>query len=320
MEPKISPSTLSESKSHLTFHHVKEAVSIAHLLTESNIKAYVQPVVLFAILGVASGGVTTVAYATPVQLAGALCHAWIYIWLYVLHFDCSNQKDPESIQEDSMNKPWRAIPSGRLTVQACERWYYAATALLVLSSAYYFGGLPEATAFMAETWVYDRVNGASSWWGKNIINALFYATGQLGGTRVAARFIVSSATMSSSGYWWCLLLALNTLSTVQIQDLRDQEGDKARGRSTMPIAMGDPLTRWITAIFIAAWSIVCPGYWARGHLTAAFALPVLVGSLVAARVLVLRTAKADRLSFHVYTLLWLPSLYLVPLLSQFRIW
>ncbi|KAJ3478533.1 hypothetical protein NLG97_g8554 [Lecanicillium saksenae] len=317
MEPKVAPKS---SKLLRTITDIKETISIAHLLTESNIKAYMSPVVLFAVLSVASGSVTTITSTTPLQLAVCFLHALVYMWLYVLHFDCSNQKDPESIQEDTLNKPWRAIPSGRLTVQACERWYVAATVLLVLTSAFYFGGLLEAVAFMAETWVYDRVNGGDSWWGKNIIGALFYATGHIGATRVAARSIDTSAVIGSSGYMWCLLLALNTLTTLQLQDLRDTAGDKARGRYTMPIAMGDTLTRWITAALIAMWSFVCPGYWvADSYLTAAFVLPVVVGLVVVLRMLTLRTSKADRMTFQVYALVWLPALYMVPLLSQYKL-
>ncbi|KAJ9143415.1 hypothetical protein NKR23_g6555 [Pleurostoma richardsiae] len=253
-----------------------EVVRLAHLITESNIKAYVLPVVLFSMLSVASGRMTTNSHLGWKDLARAFPRAGLYIWLYVLHFDLSNQKDAESIKEDKLNKPWRAIPSGRLSVKGAERWYVVATCLLLLASGVWLGGFPETLAFMVETWIYDYASGASSWWGKNLINALFYMT-----------------------------------------DLRDQEGDKARGRHTMPLAMGDGTARWVTALFVSIWSVVCPAYWADGRLTASFVLPVLIGTIVTARVLLYRSVKADRSTFHYYTLLWLPSLYLVPLLSKY---
>ncbi|KAH6879509.1 hypothetical protein B0T10DRAFT_464547 [Thelonectria olida] len=231
-----------------------DVLSLAHLITESNIKADVQPVVIFAMLSVASGRVTTNANPTWEQVSVAFPHSGLYIWLYVLHFDCSNQKDPASIEEDRLNKPWRAIPSGRLTIQGAERC------------------------------------GASSWWGKNLINALFYLTGQLGSTRVAARFM-GSASITKEGYIWCGLLGLNTFSTVQIQDLRDQEGDKARGRRTVPIAMGDIATRWVTSMLILFWSVACPTYWADSTVTAGHMLPLLIGTIVAFRVFELQVSQ-----------------------------
>ncbi|KAJ9223792.1 hypothetical protein DTO169C6_3906 [Paecilomyces variotii] len=300
------------------FAQTWEIISLAHLITESNIKAYVLPIVLFAMLGVASGGVTTNPSPSWNDLSAALSHAGFYAWLYVFHFDCSNQKDPESIREDKLNKPWRAIPSGRLSIESAQHWYIAATCLLLLATGTWLGGFPEALFFMAETWVYDYASGASSWWGKNIINALFYMTGQLGATRVAAE-AMGSTTMTRAGYEWCLLLGINTFTTVQIQDLRDQEGDRARGRRTVPLVIGDWTTRWITTLFISFWSIACPAYWGNSRFTAGYVPPLLVGSFVVARMLSCRSAKADRATFNYYTLAWLPSLYAIPILSRYEL-
>ncbi|KAF6824768.1 hypothetical protein CMUS01_10100 [Colletotrichum musicola] len=287
---------------------IQDTISLAHLITESNIKAYVLPVVLFAMLSLASGGVTSNP-PSWFDVATSFPRALLYIWLYVFHFDLSNQKDPESIEEDKLNKPWRAIPSGRLTIEAAQKWYYVATALLLVVSLL-LGGFPEAVVFMAETWVYDYV-GASSWWGKNIINALFYSTGQLGATRVAA---MNSSSMTRAGYEWCALLGLNTLTTVQIQDFRDMEGDAVRGRRTVPLALGDGLSRGITVFFILFWSIALPTYW-QCHVLE-YVWPVAVGGYVSFRLLFDRSTKADRMTFHIYTLGWLPTLYAVPFVAK----
>ncbi|KAI3395421.1 hypothetical protein diail_1350 [Diaporthe ilicicola] len=287
---------------------IEDTVSLAHLITESNIKAYVLPVALFSMLSLASGGVTSTA-PSWYDVGTAFPRALLYIWLYVFHFDLSNQKDPGSIEEDKLNKPWRAIPSGRLSIESAQKWYVVATCLLLVASLA-LGGFPEALAFMVETWVYDYV-GASSWWGKNIINALFYSTGQLGTTRVAA---MKSTSLTRVGYEWCALLGLNTLTTVQIQDFRDQEGDGARGRKTMPLAMGDGLCRVVTALCIVFWSIALTVYWESGFLEALW--PVLTGVFVATRLLLHKSAKADRMTFHLYTLVWLPALYAIPFVTN----
>ncbi|KAH6648713.1 UbiA prenyltransferase family-domain-containing protein [Truncatella angustata] len=304
-----------EARSSNPITQLREIISLAHLITESNIKAYVLPVILFAMCSVGSGGVTSNPHPGLEEIAWAFPRVSLYIWLYVFHFDLSNQKDPDSIEEDRINKPWRAIPSGRLSIKSAEQWYKVATALLVLASGLWLGGFPEALAFMAETYIYDYASGASSWWAKNLINALFYSTGQLGGTRVAAESMTAT-TMTRVGYEWCLLLGLCTFSTVQIQDLRDVEGDRIRGRATMPLAFGDAPTRWITALFIMFWSVACPAYWGNGAFTAGYILPLLIGGYVSFRVLAYKSVKADRLSFHCHTLLWLPALYSVPLLSK----
>ena len=70
---------------------LRELVSLAHLITESNIKAYALPVLLFAMLSTAARGVTTNEDPGWLELARAFPRATLYIWLYVLFFDCSNQ-------------------------------------------------------------------------------------------------------------------------------------------------------------------------------------------------------------------------------------
>ncbi|RFU27499.1 hypothetical protein B7463_g8843, partial [Scytalidium lignicola] len=317
-EPKHASQKFVSWNLHSAASQLWEIVRLAHLITESNVKAFVQPVVLFAMLSVASGSLTTNPHPKWEELIRAFPHAALYIWLYVLHFDCSNQKSPESIKEDWLNKPWCAIPSGKLSVNGAERWYAMASCLLLLSTGTWLGGFPEAVAFMLETWVYDYASGANSWWGKNLINALFYLTGQFGATRVAAG-AMGSTSMTRAGFEWCALLGLNTFTTVQIQDLRDQEGDNARGRHTVALVLGDGITRWITALFISFWSVVCPAYWGNGRFTAGYSLPFFIGNIIAARVLSYRSIKADRSTFHYYTLFWLPALYAIPLLSKYEL-
>lgn len=289
---------------------------MAHLITESNQKAYVQPVTLFAMLSIASGGVTANPDPSWTDIALSFPRVLFYIWLYVLYFDLSNQKDPEAVKEDKINKPWRAIPSGRLSIEGAERWYIAAVCILLAVSGLWLGGFPEAVAFMVETRVYDYAAGADYWWSKNIINAMFYATGQLGGTRVAAESMPGN-TMSRAGYEWCGMLCLEILTTIQIQDIKDEEGDAARGRRTMPIIIGGKLTRWITSVTICFWSVACPMYWANGNLHCGFVLPLLIGATVIIRTLFCTSVPADRITWNMYTLMWLPALYATPLLSRY---
>lgn len=288
---------------------LRDTLSLAHLITESNIKAFVTPTVLNGMLAVGSGGVTADVLGWP-DLAAAVPKVALYIWLWDLYFDCSNQKDPGSIEEDRLNKPWRAIPSGRLSVEAAERWYVV-SACIMPAVALWLGALPEALAFMLETWAYDRLGGGSTWWGRSIINPLFFSTGQLGAIRVAAG---SSTTVSKVGYEWCFLHALVILTTIHTQDLRDLDGDKARGRNTLPLAMGEGATRVVMSFFICFWSFACPAWWECS--VAGYLLPGLLGTFVAGRFLFLTSRKSDRFSFHLYALLWLPSIYSTPMFSQ----
>lgn len=161
---------------------------------------------------------------------------------------------------------------------------------------------------MLVTWCHDYAGGDVAWYHKNLSNALFYATGQLGSIRVAANSLPGGTEVARAAFEWCALLMLGTFSTVQIQDLRDQEGDRIRGRRTMPLVLGDGPTRWLTATLVIFWSVLFPLYWSEDgrRLTAAYALPIVIGGLVAWRTVACRGVKSDRSTFHWYTLLWLP--------------
>ncbi|KAG8156372.1 hypothetical protein KVR01_013713 [Diaporthe batatas] len=291
------------------FSQLRDILSLAHLITESNIKAFVTPTVLNGLMAAASGGVTTDVLSWP-DVAVAVPKMALYIWLWDLYFDCSNQKDPGSIEEDRLNKPWRAIPSGRLSVEAAERWYVC-SACIMPAVALWLGALPEAIAFMLETQVYDRLGGGSTWWGRSIINPLFFSTAQLGAIRVAAG---TSTTVSKVGYQWCMIHALIIFTTIHLQDLRDLDGDKARGRNTLPLALGEGATRVLMSFFVFFWSFAAPAWWACSVM--GYLVPGLIGTFVAGRFLLCKTRKADHFSFHLYALLWLPSIYSTPLFSQ----
>ncbi|KAM3547327.1 hypothetical protein ARSEF4850_010089, partial [Beauveria asiatica] len=86
-------------------------------------------------------------------------------------------------------------------------------------------------------------------------------------------------------------------STVQIQDFRDQEGDRARGRQTLPLTMGDARARYVTALLIAFWSLAIPAYWNEDLLTTGNISPLVTGGLVVIRLLSKRSVQADRLTY-----------------------
>lgn len=91
--------------------------------------------------------------------------------------------------------------------------------------------------------------------------------------------------------------------------MEDQEGDRERGRRTLPIVLGDVLTRLANAVVILAFSLIAPTFW-RLNLWG-YALPVGLGSLIAGRTLFMRSLQADKKTFKLWCI-WLVGLYLLP--------
>ncbi|KAI2471797.1 hypothetical protein F4781DRAFT_77528 [Annulohypoxylon bovei var. microspora] len=78
-----------------------------------------------------------------------LLWSWCNIFLFRLH----NQRSPETIAEDKLNKPWRPIPAGRLTPDQVKKILYFMHPICFLV------GLPKNRWFLAlcYTGIFPRV-------------------------------------------------------------------------------------------------------------------------------------------------------------------
>ena len=128
--------------------------------------------------------------------------AIIDVWVFLLAFCSSKQTQPAGLLEDLNNKPWRHLPSNRLTHKQARRVFYASSALRVLLS-FYIGGLAEGISLMALTALYNdfgmRENGIVA---RSVINAMEYTTFALGSVSVLTQSAYHSgrARLSVDGF------------------------------------------------------------------------------------------------------------------------
>jgi 4-hydroxybenzoate polyprenyltransferase len=279
--------------------------------TRTDIKTVVIPQAVFGLAGALCGPPVTAGSSSPPVLLSRVPLVVLWLWLNLLVFTLANQRLPSSIIEDSHNKPWRNIPSGYITVESTRRLLLVV--LLVswaLSTA--LGTWTEFAALGVLIWMYNDLGGAEEHFlVRNVNNALGYFFYGLGALRIAATGgIDTGSSFSPVAYWWSGIVAAAIATTIQVQDLQDQEGDRARGRRTFPLVLGDSVCRWSVAISVIAWSMACPFFWELGFL--GYAATVSVGSIIAARVLLLRgEPRWDERTFAVWCA-WLGLLYLLP--------
>lgn len=100
--------------------------------------------------------------------------------------------------------------------------------------------------------------------------------------------------------------------TMHVQDLQDVEGDRARGRRSAPIVMGDRPARWSIAVPMLIWPVASAYYWNTG--LAIGAPQVVLGTLVAVRCLRYSGLKEDKLTWRLWCL-WTAALYMLPPLT-----
>ena len=186
-----------------------------------------------------------------------------------------------------MNKPWRSIPSKRISLKQTTRLLYAAVPTVFFITLY-TGAMEESVALMILTWMYNDLSGAEeNFLVRNANNALGYVFYGAGSTRLACGY--PTYTLNGSAYRWIALIWAVVTSTMQVQDLQDQEGDRARDRRTMPLVIGDSNTRWVLAILIIVWSAICPTYWRSQSL--GYAIPLFVGTAIAFRTVLYRSVE-----------------------------
>lgn len=179
----------------------------------------------------AAPGLATVLARTP-QIV-------LWNWLNLLLFDVNNQCQAKSVLEDSVNKPWRAIPSQRLTAQQARRLLLIIIPTVFLATRY-LGGTREAVALMVMTWMYNDLGGADdNFIIRNSLNALGYMCYSSGSMIVATGY--GQHHLNKTADVWLTMIGAIIFTTLQMQDMPDVKGDAARRRRTIPLVYGDLL-------------------------------------------------------------------------------
>lgn len=294
------------------------------LITKDDVPTFVLPNTAFGVCSALAG---SRLLSHPTSPSAVLCQipaVLIFNWTNLLVFDLANQRLPKSIKEDSLNKPWRPLPSGRMT-QADARL----AMIITIPSVIAFNSIvldtgTESAIICSGTWVYNDLEGGEHWIFRNILCAVAFAVFNKASTKVAAgtstmftmspnfqaRHVSGSGPiLTGEGYAWLVTISCVILTTMHIQDLKDQEGDRARGRLTVPLALGDANSRWSIAIPILLWTGSIILYWqpnpALALSTATLALYVVW------RCLRLRDSRSDRRTWQLWTL-WTALLYAIP--------
>lgn len=226
----------------------------------------------------------------------------------LLIFDLANQRCPESVEEDRINKPWRPIPSKQITSEQARKVLFL-TSVAALGCNYALGVWNEGLMVQVLSYYYNELKGGDGLLRDTII-AVSYGLANRTSLQIA---IGPHNTINAQGHIWTAFISLVIMTTMHIQDLKDQQGDKILGRLTMPLVFGDGLCRLALAMFIPFWSFVSVRLWELNLVWSSF--PCGLGIFVAARVLSKRHRQEDARTWR-WWCIWHASLYALPLLSK----
>ncbi|KAI1451038.1 UbiA prenyltransferase family-domain-containing protein [Annulohypoxylon stygium] len=291
------------------------------LLTESNAPTFVGPNTIFGLCGALSAPWMVIMRSSDdgeVSVHRALTRLGLVVlfnWSNLIIFDLANQRLPESAAEDALNKPWRPIPSGLITSDQVRRAMLYLIPLVVALNHFALGVGVESLAIMVLTWLYNDLRGGDEGYiTRNAIIAAAFGIYNTGSVKVAVGIDTAHggalfAGLSSTGVMWAATVSVIIFTTMHVQDLQDVEGDRARGRRSAPIVMGDRPARWSVAIPMLVWPAAGAWIW-DADLTLA-GPQVALGTIVALRCLWYSGMQADKLTWRLWCL-WTAMLYMLP--------
>ncbi|TID05078.1 Fumagillin beta-trans-bergamotene synthase [Colletotrichum higginsianum] len=283
-----------------------------YLFTKSDIKTVLAPQIIFILSAVLCREPLTAGHGqTALEIARRLPLAVFWIWLHLVVCGISNQRLESSIIEDELNKPWRPLAAKRLTAGQAQRLLLAAVPLAVGVSAALGCGLLPTLSMTTLLWMYNDLDGSSiDIWARNAIN-----TGGIMCFSAGSLAVLSGAALLPRSWAWIAVTGAAIATTVQALDFPDMEGDRARGRKTIPLLYGEKVARGGLAVAVLVWSAACPMFW--GLRPVFWVAPVGVGGLMAALTVLRRNEKSDDVVAKLWCL-WMSVLYVLPLLTAWE--
>ncbi|TRX95248.1 hypothetical protein FHL15_003940 [Xylaria flabelliformis] len=284
------------------------------VFTESNFDTFVIPNTAFGVLGAFAASVLTEGFQQPpttLEILWRFPLVLAFNWYSVFIFDLANQRSPESIQEDLLNKPWRPIPTGKVTPTEARRALLAAIPLVLLFN-YLLGVWRQGFLILILTWMYNDIRGGDEVV-RDLIISVAYGMFNSASLEVAVGGgEYSDINISRGGLIWTTMISAVILTTMQVQDLKDQAGDRTRGRQTIALWIGDRFSRISIAFFVCFWTAACLFFWdLRPY---GYIVPALAGAVTAYRVVSKKTPKDDASTWR-WWCLWTITLYLLPIVS-----
>ncbi|KAI1803004.1 UbiA prenyltransferase family-domain-containing protein [Daldinia bambusicola] len=284
------------------------------LFTRSDFKTVIIPQSIFAISTTISLARSTTKNSQEIaaQILNRSPYMLGWLWLHLLVENIANQRLASSVQEDTVNKPWRPLPAGRITMteaQAILRVLVPASVIVSLL----IGGLLPSVTLMTFIWLYNDLDGSDAGpWQRNMINAGGLACFGWGAVNILLGDPQQVGDEQERLCRWVALTSAIITTTVFAQDFPDIDGDKLRHRKTLPLLYTETYSRALLAGFILFWSLVSPIFWNVGG--AAWSGSVSIGSVMAFLTLFGKSKVIDETVWKLWCV-WITTIYLLPILA-----
>ncbi|KAI1358744.1 UbiA prenyltransferase family [Xylaria arbuscula] len=207
---------------------------------------------------------------------------------HLLLFNLQNQRHPPA--------PWRPLPARRITPQMTTRLMFVLYPIILLLSYHWGGMIPCLLLSSLGPFL------------KNLLNGLGFACFYAGPLEVATRYSVFTGDGKAAIWLGILCCAITTTS--HTQDFRDVEGDRASGRKTVPLVVGDTVARIMVAVGVAIWAVIACWFW--GPTWTRILLAAVTGGTMVCSLFWYRTMEGDAFTWRLWAV-WLLGLLILPI-------
>ncbi|KAG1867040.1 UbiA prenyltransferase family [Suillus tomentosus] len=280
-----------------TMHRALRHLETAWLFTRSDFKTMIFPAMMFA------------TAVSPHHDMPALFYTFCWLWFHVFQFNASNQS--YSAHEDILNKPWRPVPSGRISVKDARtlRW---ALMVFCLGISSLFGSYVVITSVMATVLIIvnDDLRLSDHPVFKTLCSTGGYVIVELASLLILSR----ECTLNGTSIKALSCSTLVVLLTVHAQDFADVNGDRRSGRRTLPIIAPEG-SRIYMLCALPLFSFALASVWSLGPLSSL--LFVSMGSWVGIRYYLFRDEIRDQSTYRLYNI-WIIGAHLLPADARFH--
>lgn len=165
----------------------------------------------------------------PIPLFVAITYACLYIYTFCI----SNQI--AGIEEDRLNKPYRPLPTGLVTIEET-RIRLVVYSLFYLLVAYFLQIFWYSLAWVVVSLCLNLYGWSNHWVSKNLLGM---SLGTFILFNVQWKIAQPFQVIGTNTEIYFTFMSLWAGFALPLQDMRDQEGDRLLGRKTLPLAIGD---------------------------------------------------------------------------------
>lgn len=269
------------------FARARREWQISYLSMNSDLWTTIFPGLM--IVQAALAHVAMPVWKIPLLMLAAFVLSWLQFYSVAL-FEQSKTR-----AEDLLNKPWRPLPAGLSSYAGfrSRSFVFGASYLVLgtlLGAGWWCLALASICFLHSQAWL------SRLWWAKSLLPAL----GTLAMLSALWRVI---APFTPEVWRWMAGMLVLAAATIHVQDLRDLDGDRAVGRRTLPMLIGDRRTR----IGLAASFLLMPiaGRWlmqvgpgSSGAVWLCYAVTSVLCWRLAWRVWNLRGAEQDHRTYR----------------------